>query len=111
MDPSLDMGVGMRLQIRVICLNYEILCGKLTRYSEEKILIKTRIPKGDTSKRTDIEISLYKVLHFLQFRLSFVLITEIIVSIPNFSVDFGKSTHSRLTKSGTDPTPTPCQHR
>lgn len=105
MDPSLDMGVGMRLQITVICLNYEILCGKLTRYSEEKILIKTRIPKGDTSKRTDLKISLYN------FILVFVLITEIIVSIPNFSVDFGKSTHSRLTKSGTDPTPTPCQHR
>ena len=77
-------GWGDSSKNRVICLNYEILCGKLTRYSEEKILIKTRIPKGDTSKRTDIEISLYKVLHFLQFRLSFVLITEIIVSIHKF---------------------------
>lgn len=46
---------------------------KTSRYSVEKILIKRRIPKGKKikGKRTDIEISIYKLFHFLQFHPSF----------------------------------------
>lgn len=36
-----------------------------TRYLEEKLLIKRRISKGAKRKKIDIEISMYKLLHFL----------------------------------------------
>lgn len=47
------------------------LCEKLTKYSEEKILIKRRIPKGNKRKRSDIEIFTYKIFHFPKFHYSF----------------------------------------
>lgn len=38
---------------------------------------------------------------FFNFTLAFVLITEIIVVVLNFSVNFGQSTQKWLTESGT----------
>lgn len=37
----------------------------------KKLLIKRRMPEGDIRKRTYIGISIYKVVYFLRFNLSF----------------------------------------
>lgn len=46
------------------------------------------------------------------FTISFVLISEIIVSVSNFSIYFGESIQNRLILSGIDRTPTTmsCRH-
>lgn len=77
-----DPGAGIRLKtiqilkikVTIMSKSWETFYGKLTRYSKEKILIKRRIPKSDTRRRADMEISIYKVLNFLQFHLHYVLI-------------------------------------
>lgn len=69
-------------------------------------------PRTWYKEKDCIEISIYNVLHFLRFHLSFVLITKIIVSVAIYTIDFCPSTQNRLTKCGTDLTPTlPCLHR
>lgn len=52
-------------------------------------------PEGDIGKMIKIEISIYKVIQFLQFHFTFCLITLIIVSISNFSIVFDQSTQNR----------------
>lgn len=44
---------------------------------------------------------------FFSITLNFALITEIIVSVSNFTVDFGQSIQNPLTISSMDPTPSP----